>query len=97
MAGGGDEAGLAGIGALGLLQEIGVAPDVIIADYQLDNGSLGTDAVRDLRAIHGPIPACIVSADRSHELRDHCASAGLDVLQKPLDPNELRTFLRQGT
>ncbi|GAW33973.1 sensor protein DivL [Roseovarius sp. A-2] len=84
-----------GAEAIALLQEIGVAPDAIIADYQLDNGSLGTDAVRDLRAIHGPIPACIVSADRSRELREHCASAGLDVLHKPLDPNELRAFLRQ--
>ena len=76
-----------------LLREIGVIPDVIIADYQLDDGDTGTEAVRRLTAEFGAIPACIVSADRSLNLAETCASQGLALIRKPIDTGKLRTFL----
>ncbi|TIW25659.1 MAG: response regulator, partial [Mesorhizobium sp.] len=52
-------------------------PDIVLADYHLD-GETGLDAIVKLRAIHGQdMPAVLVTADRSSEVR---ATAGrLDV------------------
>ena len=76
-----------------LLREIGVAPDVIIADYQLDNARLGTDAASHISAEFGPLPVCIISADRSIELAETCGSRGFTLIHKPIDTNKLLTFL----
>jgi len=81
--------------ALDLLDEIDLIPDIIVADYQLDNGEDGLDAVRRLRARKGDIPACIISANRSAELVQNCARASLPLIYKPIDPSRLRDFLRR--
>lgn len=77
-----------------LIREIGVAPDVILADHQLADGHFGLDAVVNLRAEFGHIPACIVTADRSFQLPGGIASRDTILLYKPLDPADLSTFLR---
>lgn len=76
-----------------LLREIGVGPDVIIADYQLDKARLGTDAASHISAEFGPLPVCIISADRSIELVETCGSRGFALIHKPIDTNKLLTFL----
>lgn len=78
-----------------VLREVDIAPDAIIADYQLDHGALGTDAIKALRANHGAVPACLVTANRSPELRAICAAGGLTLLHKPIDTDELRRFLER--
>ena len=75
------------------LDEIGVPPDVIVADYQLDNGNTGLAAIAQLRARHGEVPACVISADRTSELSSACASAGLDLFLKPVEFDRLGEFL----
>ncbi len=80
--------------ALDLLDEIDMAPDVIVADYQLDDGEDGLDALRRLRALCGQIPACIISANRSTELVQACSDSGIPLLYKPIEPGFLREFLR---
>ncbi len=79
--------------AMALLHEIGVSPDVIIADYQLDDGLLGTDAIAKLTAEFGALPACIITADRSSGLIDLCGKMALEIIHKPIDPEALRAFL----
>lgn len=81
--------------ALDLLDEIDLSPDVIVADYQLDDGQDGLDAVRRLRLRCGQIPACIISANRSTELVQDCARLRLPLLYKPIEPSQLRDFLRR--
>ncbi|MRU14575.1 response regulator [Roseovarius sp. A21] len=76
-----------------LLTEIGVSPDVIIADYQLDNGRMGTDAAQRLGVEFGSPPVCIISANRSVELSERCASEGFGLIHKPIDTNKLLHFL----
>jgi signal transduction histidine kinase/CheY-like chemotaxis protein len=76
-----------------LLREIGVSPDVIIADYQLYEGRFGTEAAARISEEFGPIPACIISADRSIELTDACTRRGFDLVHKPIDTNKLLAFL----
>lgn len=76
-----------------LLDEIDIAPDAIIADYQLDNGALGTEAIAHFTARFGPRPACVITANRSPDLPGLCSAVGADLFHKPLDPAELRRFL----
>ena len=70
-----------------------MSPDFIIADYQLDDGALGTDAIRAITDEFGPIPSCIISANRSIELIDACAKSNLLLLPKPIDAQRLMQFL----
>ncbi|MEO1264501.1 MAG: PAS domain-containing hybrid sensor histidine kinase/response regulator, partial [Pseudomonadota bacterium] len=53
--------------ALALMSEIDGAPDVIFADYHLDNGT-GDAAISQIRAARGAdIPGAIITADHSDE------------------------------
>ncbi|MGI9386517.1 MAG: hybrid sensor histidine kinase/response regulator, partial [Methyloligellaceae bacterium] len=71
------------------------APDIIIADYHLDDGT-GLDAIRNFRhAIGYDVPAVVVTADRSPEVQDQVRNEGLTLLRKPLKPAQLRAFLAQ--
>ncbi len=65
--------------ALALLDDLGLAPDVILADYHLDGGRDGLSAIAALRARHGAIPAMLVTADRTPEVAARCAAAGVDA------------------
>jgi signal transduction histidine kinase len=69
------------------------APDVVIADYHLDEGN-GIEAIRALRDEFGwTVPAVLATADRSPEVRDEAAKANIVVLNKPLKPAPLRAQL----
>ncbi len=82
-------------GAAALLAEQGRAPDVIIADFHLDEGD-GLAAIAELRARFGDAaPAVLVTADRTPALRERAAAEGIRVLNKPLKPAALRALLSQ--
>ncbi len=81
-------------GALALMEEIGTAPDVIIADFRLDGDDTGVAAIRALRAASGTdIPAIIVTADHSGELNQLGAEIGFSVLTKPVQLARLRALI----
>jgi Na+/proline symporter/signal transduction histidine kinase len=68
-------------------------PDVVLADYHLDHGD-GLGVVEGLRHRHGPLlPAVLISADRSPEVREMAVAADVPVLAKPLKPAQLRALL----
>ena len=69
---------------------------LMLADYHLEDGLTGDVAVASVRALHrGDLPAAILTADRSEEVRASLAAAGLPVLSKPVKPAQLRALLRQ--
>ena len=69
------------------------APDVVIADYHLDEGD-GIETIRALRDELGrAIPAILATADRSPEVRDRAAAEDVIILNKPLKPAPLRAQL----
>jgi CheY-like chemotaxis protein len=71
-------------------------PDVVIADYHLDDGD-GLTAIAAIRAKLGAaIPAVLATADRSVEVRDACAAADVALLNKPVKPAPLRALLTRG-
>jgi Na+/proline symporter/signal transduction histidine kinase len=69
------------------------APDVVIADYHLDQGD-GVEAIRVLRkALGRDVSAILATADRSPEVRAEAARADIVILNKPLKPAPLRAQL----
>ena len=68
-------------------------PDVLLADYHLD-GQTGIDFIRGFRNRHGPdIPAVLITADRSNEVRALAELIDVPVLNKPLKPAVLRQMM----
>ncbi|WP_174802720.1 PAS domain-containing hybrid sensor histidine kinase/response regulator [Martelella limonii] len=75
---------------------IDIVPDVIIADYHLDNGASGVDAVTILREHYQRhIPALLLTADRTQDVRDLAVEEDIVVQHKPLKPALVRAFLSQ--
>lgn len=79
--------------AIGLLDEIEITPDAVLIDYQLEAGEDGVSLAEALFERHGRVPTCILSANRSSELRLRCAEAGLPLISKPIDAGKLERFL----
>ncbi|AWM88200.1 PAS domain-containing hybrid sensor histidine kinase/response regulator [Microvirga sp. 17 mud 1-3] len=70
-------------------------PDVIIADYHLDEGD-GLDLIKALRwKTQVDTPAILVTADRTPAVRDAAAAMHVHVLNKPVKPAALRALLTQ--
>ncbi|MET0743568.1 MAG: NahK/ErcS family hybrid sensor histidine kinase/response regulator, partial [Microvirga sp.] len=70
-------------------------PEVIIADYHLDESD-GLDVIKSLRwRTQAATPAILVTADRTPAVRDAAASMHVHVLNKPVKPAALRALLTQ--
>ncbi|MBB3808496.1 hybrid sensor histidine kinase/response regulator [Pseudochelatococcus contaminans] len=79
--------------ALDMLNQAEARPDVIIADYHLDEGD-GLGAIAMLRERLGhDRPAILLTADRSPAVRQQAEAVGVHVLNKPLKPAALRALL----
>ncbi|MCC5957285.1 MAG: PAS-domain containing protein [Natronohydrobacter sp.] len=77
------------------IAELGVPPDVILADYQLDAGATGLGVVAGLRAQHGQIPAVLITANHSPDLIQQTEDNGILLMTKPLALRRLRRLLQQ--
>jgi Na+/proline symporter/signal transduction histidine kinase len=81
--------------AIKLSRDAARPPDLILVDYHLDEGD-GLGAVADLRKrLGGDIPAIMITADRSPDLRERALRAGMQVLNKPVKPAALRALMTQ--
>nr|WP_205520594.1 PAS domain-containing hybrid sensor histidine kinase/response regulator [Propylenella binzhouense] len=70
-------------------------PDIMLVDYHLDEAT-GLGAISELRSRFGPdVPAVLITADRSAELKERARRAGVRVLNKPLKPAALRALMMQ--
>jgi CheY-like chemotaxis protein len=68
--------------------------DLLLADYHLADGDTGDHVVEQVRSACGrSIPAAIITADRTPELKESLASAGLSILTKPVKPAQLRALM----
>jgi Na+/proline symporter/signal transduction histidine kinase/CheY-like chemotaxis protein len=69
------------------------SPDIIFADYHLD-GETGFELIDRLRGMFGEaVPAILVTADRSLDVRQQAASLDIPILTKPVKPAALRSML----
>ncbi len=78
-----------------MLEAQAAAPDMIVADYHLDDGD-GIDAVLRLRRFYQrEIPALLITADRTPEVRAQAEKEGIAVQHKPVRPAALRAYINQ--
>jgi len=77
-----------------VLAQLERSPDIILADFHLDEGAIGTDAVALLRrAAAAELPAVIITADYSPEIQDLCTETGCHLLTKPVRRAKLRSLV----
>ncbi|MEO8011831.1 MAG: hybrid sensor histidine kinase/response regulator, partial [Dokdonella sp.] len=71
-------------------------PDLILADYHLDDGEDGISALGRLRAAcQPPPPSALITADNSAELKALARELGYALLRKPAKPAALRAMIAQ--
>jgi signal transduction histidine kinase/CheY-like chemotaxis protein len=76
------------------LDETGVVPDIVLADYHLDGDDTGLAAVAALRDGTGHhLPAILITADRSELLRRMAAREDVSVISKPVKLSRLRPLI----
>jgi Na+/proline symporter/signal transduction histidine kinase/CheY-like chemotaxis protein len=69
-------------------------PDLLVVDYHLDTAETGLGLIHRLRQRwEQPIPALIVTADRSEAVRRLASAANCSIIGKPINPAALRRFL----
>lgn len=79
--------------ALALMEERGVIPDAIIADYHL-NFENGVFAIEKIRwQINKPITAILATADRTEQVAKVCQNKDITLMYKPLKPAIMRAIL----
>jgi signal transduction histidine kinase len=72
----------------------GPAPDIVLADYHLDNGEIGLKSVRLLRKVFGEgLPAIVLTADRTPDVAEAVNEARCELLLKPVKPAEMRSLI----
>lgn len=81
--------------ALSILQEIQLVPDAMLIDYQLGTGQSGTQLLKEITKRYGPVPAAIISAERTKSLREACKALGVEHISKPLERERLRRLLSE--
>lgn len=70
-------------------------PSLILADYQLDDGLTGLEAVSRIRlTLSSNVPAIIITADRRESTATGAMRAGCELLYKPVRPSELRALMQ---
>lgn len=84
--------------AAALIRQLEVAPDLLISDYHLLDGSTGVDAVAAIRDHYGKtIPAFVVSGDTSKVVKDARLIENCTLMSKPVDTNRLLSAARAAT
>ena len=72
----------------------GDRPDIVLADYHLDDGDTGLNAVLATRQLNAVDKPCIIiSADDSDVIRDRAKAVGYRFMAKPVNPGRLRALL----
>jgi len=69
-------------------------PDIILADYHLDDGDTGLNVLQEARKLNGAdVPCIIISADDSDVIRDRTKAVGYRFLPKPVNAARLRALI----
>ncbi|WP_431861865.1 PAS domain-containing hybrid sensor histidine kinase/response regulator [Azospirillum sp.] len=84
--------------ALDRLSADGRTPDLVIADYRLRGGAVGTDAVRAIRERTGrPLPGIILTGETGAECARDAAEHDCNIILKPVTPRQLAACLERLT
>ncbi|MGQ9367292.1 PAS domain S-box protein [Azospirillum sp. ST 5-10] len=76
--------------ALERLKADGRRPDIVISDYRLRHGRVGTEVILRVREMAGAdIPGVILTGETGPECQEDAARYGLRVVYKPVTPRQL--------
>jgi PAS domain S-box-containing protein len=71
-------------------------PDIILADFHLGETYTGLMALHDLQPLWSrPVPAVIITADRTDRVSEEIAAQGAQLLTKPIKPAALRAMINK--
>ena len=74
----------------------GRQPDIILADYQLDDNKNGLDAMDSLReSLEKAIPGILITGYMAPEVREDAINRGYQILYKPVKPAALRALVNK--
>ncbi|CAO3445651.1 ATP-binding protein [Azospirillum largimobile] len=77
--------------AMDRLEALDRAPDIVIADYRLREGRVGTEVIRRVRERYGEeIPAMILTGETGIDTLADVSAHGVAVLHKPVTPRQLQ-------
>ncbi|MDQ2104738.1 hybrid sensor histidine kinase/response regulator [Azospirillum isscasi] len=80
--------------ALERLRAGGRRPDIVLADYRLRQGRIGTEAILRVRDLFGPdVPGLIVTGEIGPEPQRDAARHGIGLMHKPVTPRLLEAAL----
>jgi len=72
----------------------GVAPDIILADYHLDDDQNGVDAMDNIRSRYGAhLPGILITANTNKDLIDDIERRGYHYMAKMVKPAALRALI----
>ena len=78
-----------------ILSDPAFVPAIILADYHLDSGLLGIEAVNRIRHKVGrEVPAILITADRTETTAQMAVKFNCELLHKPIRPAELRALMQ---
>jgi CheY-like chemotaxis protein len=74
----------------------GFVPSLVVADFHLPNGETALDVVQQVRqSIGSDVPALVLSGDSSPAAQAAVRVAGMGLLLKPIDPQDLLEQIRR--
>ncbi|KAA0876605.1 hybrid sensor histidine kinase/response regulator [Nitrincola tapanii] len=78
------------------VREQSFTPDIILADYHLSEVNTGIMALTQLNELwKRPIPAIVITADRTDEVKEEIENFGAHLLTKPVRPAALRAMINK--
>uniref|UniRef100_UPI0035655921 ATP-binding response regulator n=1 Tax=Pontibacterium sp. TaxID=2036026 RepID=UPI0035655921 len=87
---------ISGNEAIARIQEEHFEPDIILADYHLSETDTGVNALKEIQILTDrDIPAVVITADRTEEVKTDIAAAGAQLLTKPIRPAALRAIINK--
>jgi CheY-like chemotaxis protein len=71
------------------------APELLVTDYHLGNGELGTEVITALRSrVRPALKAILLTGDTSAVVKEMHADPNLRILSKPVNAEELLRLLQ---
>jgi CheY-like chemotaxis protein len=82
--------------AIARVRELNRRPDIVIADYRLQDGHTGTEAILAVRALFDyPIPGLILTGETDPTFLRECTGHDVGITHKPVMPAQLGRALDQ--
>jgi PAS domain S-box-containing protein len=82
--------------AVAVLERVGRTPDVVVSDYRLRGGQVGTECVRRVRAFLGTaVPGVILTGETAPAAVSDIAAHGLGIAHKPITAHQMHAVIER--